>query len=375
MDDRQILIALNASESLHRGALCRLTDRLDAWRHGPRPTEIRRLAPRLGIDPRSIRRAVTLLPRAGQDSEEELAKAEAEGCEIVTRLDPGYPRQLLDHSLPPPVLYIQGRLPTAPAVAIVGSRKMTPYGERAATRFARGLASSGVCVVSGFARGVDSTAHRAAAEADGGSTVAVLGCGLDVDYPRGNRELRRTLAANGALVSEFPLGAQPLPWRFPIRNRVIAALAVGVLVIQAAPRSGSLITAHQALELGRDVYAVPGSIFDPLSEGTHGLIADGAFLARQVEDVLDTLPLALQQQLFPTTDRARRQAPPAVAAGRPPLKGFAGRLLEALSDDEPHSAEELAALLDAAVDKVLASLLELELGGWIRRLPGPVYTR
>lgn len=379
MEDRQTLIALNAAERIHRAALCRLAATLDDWRRLDDPERARRHAPALGLPGEVLARAVALKERAAPLAAAELERAEACRCRVLVRGENDYPAALLDHPLPPPVLYLRGELPRAPAVAIVGSRGMTPYGRRAAQHFARQLAGAGVVVVSGFARGVDTAAHRAALDA-GGLTVAVLGCGIDVDYPRGNTELGVEIGHHGALLSEFPLASPPRSWHFPMRNRVIAALAASVVVIEAAPRSGSLITAHLALELGRDVYAVPGSIFEPLCEGTNELIADGALVARGPDDVLTALPLALQQQLFPVAQPARSPAiresagKPALTAA-PALKGFAGKLHGALSEPppEPTTADDLAEQLGVAVDKVLAGLLELELAGAVRRLPGPLY--
>lgn len=374
MDTHRLLVALNAADRLHRAALCRLAEDPLLWKD-TRPEDVARRAPRLGVTRNALRRALEIAADAEALAEEELSRAETLGVRIVSRGEADYPRDLLDLPLPPPVLYLRGRLPLGPAVAMVGSRKMSRYGEQAARLFARRLAEAGVSVVSGFARGIDTAAHHACLAAEGGTTVAVLGCGVDVDYPRGNAELGLEIAKRGVVLSEFPFGSQPLPWRFPVRNRVIAGLSAGVLVVQAAPRSGSLITAHLALDLGRDVYAVPGSIFDSQSEGTNSLIADGALIARSPNDVLEALPLALQQQLFPDSTREGcHEPPPAVAAGRK-AEGFAKSVLEHLQPGDSCTADELANDLERPVDRVLAALLELELGGWIRRLPGPTYIR
>jgi len=242
--------------------------------------------------------------------------------------------------------------------------------------FAGRLAAAGVAVISGFARGIDAAAHRAALAALDGRTVAVLGCGLDVDYPRRQRDLAAAIAERGALVSEFPFGAEPRPWHFPIRNRVIAALAWATLVVQATPRSGSLITAHHAMELGRDVYAVPGRIFDESSLGTNHLLADGALVARSPEDLIEGgarhgLALPGQRPLF--APGAAAEAPPEPLP--PPPGGTAGKVLEALPPGKGQTAEDIAGRLEVPVDQVLGVLLELELGGWVRREPGPVYVR
>ncbi len=381
MEPRELLIALNAADRITRPALCRLAVTVDAWR-GARRADAGRLGPSLGIPAKQLRKALDLLPRAAELAAVELGRAARRGGRILTLFDDDYPRPLRDHSLPPPVLYCRGRIPERPAVAIVGSRRMSPYGGEAAALFGRGLAAAGICVVSGFAVGVDTAAHRAALAAAGGVTVAVLGCGLDVAYPRGNTALGDRIAERGAVVSEFPFGAEPLPWRFPIRNRVIAALGLGTLVVEATLRSGSLITAHQALELGRDVYAVPGRIFDQESLGTNALIADGALVARSPEDILESLPVGQQRELFPlpaTPASGEAHGPvtasgPLVSAAKLP-SGFPGKVLAAVSPGDALTAEDVAGAVDATVDRVLGALLELELQGWVRRQPGPVYAR
>ena len=242
-------------------------------------------------------------------------------------------------------------------------------------------------IVSGFARGIDRTAHRAALGAPRGRTVAVLGCGIDVDYPRGQRALAARIAERGALVSEFPFGSEPRPWHFPIRNRVIAALAWATLVMQAKHKSGSLITAHHALELGRDVYALPGRIFDERAQGTNALLADGALLAATPDDVLEggarhgLLALAGQRELFAAPAAGGGGVPPesAPAAGAPAAEprptGAAGKVLEAMPPGRAQTVEDVAGRVEMPVDQVLGTLLELELTGWVRREPGPVYVR
>ena len=376
--ERQLLIALNAADRIERAALCTLSAGLESWRDLNTSNDLAPRATVLGVTPMQLRRALRLRSRAPELARREIARAERLGCRLITRLDDDYPPSLLDLSLPPPVLYCRGRLPVGPAVAIVGSRKMSAYGERAAQLFGRQLAAAGVTVVSGFARGVDTTAHRAALEASG-ETVAVLGCGVDVDYPRGNAALASDIRERGAILSEFALGAEPRAWRFPVRNRVIAALAVGTLVIQATYKSGSLITAHHALELGRDVYAVPGRIFDAGAQGTNALIADGALPAREPRDILESLSIGVQQELFPLPAPPSQPLPepsaPGRAAGRKPPTGLPGRVLEALIPERGRTAEEVAARTEVAVEEAVGALLELELAGWVRRAPGPVYLR
>ncbi len=401
MNPRQLLIALNAVNRIDRAALCSLSASHEQWQSLSISKDLRASAAALGVPPRQLRRALELRPRVPELARREIDRAQRLGCRLITRLDEHYPAALFDLSLPPPVLYCRGSLPDGPSVAIVGSRKMGDYGRRAARHFARRLAAAGVTVVSGFARGVDTVAHRAALDA-GGRTVAVLGCGVDVDYPRGNAALGREISRSGAMLSEFPPGTEPRAWRFPIRNRVIAALAVGTLVIQATHKSGSLITAHHALELGRDIYAVPGRIFDDGAQGTNALIADGAMPARGPRDILESLSIGVQQELFPITKPAppstsppaprstsspapppaSSPAPPQASAprrpeatGRQPPKGKPGRILEALLAERGRTVEEIAAQAEIAVEEVLGALLELELAGWARREPGPIYLR
>lgn len=374
MDERRLLIALNAASNLTRAALCRLAQTLAAWRDAA-AADAPRVAARLGVPPEQLRRALAARGRLDELADRELELAETHGARLVTCLDDDYPRPLADLGLPPPVLYVRGTLGDEPAVAIVGSRRMDAYGREAAECFAERLAAAGVVVVSGFARGIDAAAHRAALTAHGGRTVAVLGCGVDVDYPRRQRDLASAIAERGALLSEFPFGAEPRPWHFPIRNRVIAALAWATLVVQATPRSGSLITAHHALELGRDVYAVPGRIFDERSLGTNHLLADGALVARTPEDLLEGgarhgLAIAGQRPLF-----APPPAAPSPEPAPPPPGGTAGKVLEALPPGKGKTAEDVSGGLELPVDQVLGVLLELELGGWVRREPGPVYVR
>ena len=375
MTPRHLLIALNATDRISRSALCTLSAVHGRWQDLTISSDLGPRAAALGVTPTQLRRVLEVRSRAPELARRELERAERLGCRLITRIDDDYPPPLLDLALPPPVLYCRGRLPTGPAVAIVGSRKMGDYGARTAQLFSRQLATAGVIVTSGFARGVDTTAHRAALDA-GGKTVAVLGCGIDIDYPRGNAPLADDICQNGAIVSEFAFGAEPRAWRFPVRNRVIAALTVGTLVVQATYKSGSLITAHHALELGRDVYAVPGRIFDDSSQGTNALIADGALPARDPRDILESLTLGVQQELFPPPAPAQaRIAPDPEPPGRQVPSGLPGRVLEALLPERGRTIEEISARTEVTAAEVIGALLELELAGWVRRAPGPVYLR
>ncbi|MEM1177481.1 MAG: DNA-processing protein DprA [Acidobacteriota bacterium] len=373
MDERDVLIALNQKRNLSRAAVCRLGLDVSTWRDAKRGD--RGLAEHLGVPLAQLDKALAATARAPQVASAEERAAAEQGCRVLTRLDDEYPSALGDLSLPPPVLYCRGSLPDGPALGIVGSRRASSEGLRIADLFAAGLAARGVVVVSGFAVGVDQKAHRAAVEV-GGKTVAVHGCGLDIDYPRGSKSLSRAIAASGASITEFPFGSEPRAWHFPVRNRVIAALSAGVLVAQAKQRSGSLITARLALELGRDVFAVPGSIFEPLSMGGNGLIADGAAAVMSPDDVLDHLSLGWQATLFPEPSAGAPQAPGASTSSPPRLPDGAGRkVYGAIPDRGAATAEDIAGALGLAVDQVLATLLELELQGYVLRQPGPVYVR
>lgn len=384
MDVREISIALNAHPRIQRAAACRLAADPTLWAAEPKAAP--RIAAELGIPLAHLERALEAVADAPRTVDAERRRAEELGCRILTRFDDDYPSRLLDHPLPPPALYLRGRLDPRPAIAIVGSRRMDEYGREVTELFARDLARAGVCVVSGFALGVDQAAHRATLDA-GGETVAVLGCGIDIAYPARSRELARRIAASGAVLTEFPLGREPRAWHFPIRNRVIASLASGTLVVQAKERSGSLITAHQALDLGRDVYAVPGRIFDLLSTGTNGLLADGAHLVSSPLDILEHLAIGRQTCLFPLPEPERVGPRAGADAGagadggssspvpaRPRPEGFVGEVLgKVLGNSRGRTVDDLATELGQTVDRVLGALLELELGGHVERGPGPVY--
>jgi DNA processing protein len=290
---------------------------------------------------------------ARRAAETEISRAAVLGIRPVGLDDAGYPaglRQLYD---PPPVLWVKGVLDPAegPAVAIVGSRASTPSGRALARGMARDLAAWGATVVSGLARGIDGEAHRGAVEA-GGRTVAVLGCGLDRVYPPEHGALADAILERGALVSEFLVGTPPLPHHFPRRNRVIAGWALGVVVVEAARRSGALNTARTALDEGREVLAVPGHPTQPQSEGTNQLIRDGAALVRDARDVAAELGLA-----------------PGEAAA--PAPGLAA----ALPLHVPTSLEELQRKSGLETPALLARLTELELRDEVRRLPGALFVR
>jgi DNA processing protein len=302
------------------------------------------------------------LASAPDDGEVRAARRSAEraGIRILALGDPLYPPRITELPDPPLVLYARGRpAPDDDAVAVVGARRASVYGRAVAERFGRGLARAGLTVVSGLARGVDAVAHQAALDA-GGRTVAVLGSGLDRIYPPEHRKLAREIEKTGALYSELAPGTPPLAHHFPMRNRIIAALGRAAVVVEARPRSGSLITARLSAELGRQVFAVPGSVDSELSRGPHALLRDGAVLAEGPEQVL--LDLGYR-------DLA---AEPEVPLPEDPLQR---RILETLSATEAAGADDLLARLVVPAPALFAALLALELGGRIRSLPGHRWVR
>lgn len=282
----------------------------------------------------------------------------------VSPADDGYPAQLRELTDAPP-LHLRGAVlrEDALAVAIVGSRRATPYGLLVAETLARDLAARGVAIVSGLARGIDTAAHRGALAASG-RTIAVLGCGLDRVYPPENRALAEEIVAHGALVSQFPPGTPPLARHFPARNRLIAGLALGAVVVEAAESSGALITAGLAGDLGRLVFAVPGRITAETSRGTHGLIRDGATLVRDWNDIVDELPTAWRACVR-AADETRPDAPP---------PGDEGIVLSVLGE-EPLPIEHLIAVAGLGPGRTSAALVGLEVKGWARQVPGPRYVR
>jgi DNA processing protein len=295
------------------------------------------------------------------------------GNHILTFADTAYPQALLTMPDPPALLYAKGRtdLLQARAVAIVGSRNATPQGLEDARRFARALSDAGLAVASGLALGIDGAAHRGALDGATG-TIAVIGTGADLVYPSLHHQLAHEIARDGVIVSEWPLGTPARSANFPQRNRLIAGLVQGVLIVEAAMRSGSLITARLANEMGRDVFAMPGSIHAPLSQGCHRIIKQGAKLVETPEDVLEEFG-------FPATPRKKRGKAPAPAPANAswasarlpgkPETDEAARVLAALGH-APATLENLAARTDLDGAALQSALLQLELSGLIAALPG-----
>lgn len=295
-----------------------------------------------------------------------LAWAQAPAHEVVTLADATYPKLLLEIPDPPPLLYCNGRvdLLNRPALAVVGSRNATAQGLRNAEQFARAFSGAGLTIISGLALGIDAAAHRGGL-AGAGSTLAVLGTGIDRIYPAQNHALAESIAAQGLLVSELPLAAPSLRQNFPRRNRLISGLAHGCLVVEAALASGSLITARAAAEQGREVFAIPGSIHSPLSKGCHALIKSGAKLVETAEDVLTELTA-----YRPPVEAGSAHAEPSSA----PAAGPESPLLSGLGYD-PVDIDALCARSGLPAERVAAELLRLELDGRVAALPGGLYQR
>jgi DNA processing protein len=274
---------------------------------------------------------------------------------ILTVADSEYPQFLLNTADPPLLLYVKGRLDllNAKSLAVVGSRNASAQGLRNAEAFAKSISDAGLCIVSGMAHGIDAAAHLGGLQG-AGSSVAVIGTGLDKVYPAANRELAHRLAQEGTIISEFPLGTPPLAANFPRRNRIISGLSLGCLVVEASVQSGSLITARMALEQGREVFAIPGSIHSPQSKGCHALIKQGAKLVENARDILEELG-------YQSTAKTVGIAP------EHPLFVHLGF--------DPLAAETLAQRSGLTIGELSAILLQLELDGIVASLPGGLYQR
>ena len=321
-----------------------------------------------GIGPDSAARLREGIERA--EPEAELQKARAEGVTIVVRAEPEYPLALTYLTDAPPILYVKGTIveQDAQAIAVVGMRKCSLYGQDQAERLAGGLARVGFTIVSGLARGIDSAAHKGALAA-GGRTLAVMGNGLATVYPPENHRLAEAVVERGALVTEFPMATMPAAENFPRRNRILAALALGVIVVEAGKQSGSLITARLAAELGKEVFAVPNRIDAPGAAGVHALIRDGAKLVESVADVLDEFPdlgIATAAQ-----EDAPRQAALALKANLSPEES---RLMEIL-DGQPTPLDVLADRAGLEANRASGAITLLELKGLVRALPGGRFVR
>lgn len=365
---------------------------------GMGPTRIWKAMNRLGAAERVFEASLTELEGAGMPApsaqfvfegkaraaaEDEIKRTVEAGGSILTPEDAAYPERLREIYDPPAVLWIRGdvELLSRPGIAVVGTRHPTPYGAGMAELLSRDLANRGLVILSGMARGVDTSAHKAAIEARG-KTVAVWGTGIDVIYPKENKKLAESIVATGGtIVSEYPLGTFPAPQNFPIRNRILSGMSVGVLVIEAAEYSGTRITARCAMEQNRDVYAVPGNVTNKNAWGPNTLIKQGAKLTATWEDIWEDLPSQVRQML--ENERSARTSNESNAEGTaslfndPPLPEHERIVFDRLRHDESLQLDDLIEQLEAELGsaEIFAALFELELAGRVRQLPGKNYVR
>ena len=320
------------------------------------------------IDGVSARLASAIKQTRLPDSiETELSRVHQKGFRIVTLADNDYPALLREIPDPPPFIYVYGRLPqNLNNIAIVGSRHATRYGLSNTKHLSRDLVKHGLTIVSGMARGIDTAAHEGALAA-GGKTIAVLGSGLAYIYPRENEKLFHQIAENGAVISEFPLDAEPEAHHFPMRNRIISGLSLGTVIVEATLRSGSLITARLAAEQNREVFAVPGSIKSFKSTGTHTLIKQGARLVEQSQDILDEIIHLLDRS--DTVSGSDKQNDPAIANQISAIETSVLQVLEPY----PTHIDDLVRKLDMPPSELAAILLRLELNNRVRQDPGKFF--
>ena len=313
------------------------------------------------------------------DAVEQQQKLLDAGAEIVTIQDPRYSPRLREIFDPPLLLFAKGRveLMATHAIAVVGTRRPTPYGVSVAERLSADLAKAGLTITSGLARGIDTSAHKAALSEDG-PTVAVLGCGVDVVYPSENRRLYDDIGKRGLLLSEFPMGAPAFPQNFPIRNRIVSGLSLGVLIVEGAQYSGSSITAKLAMDQGREVFAVPGNITSKMSWGPNLLIKDGgAKLVGEWTDITNELPATVRRELVSgAQQKILLEAGEAPAATGPPgleepLKILARKVLQHLQVDVPQQLDALLATFEGvSSSELISALFDLQMSGLVRQLPG-----
>jgi DNA processing protein len=350
-EELQYWVAFSGIPGIGRVRIAQLRERFgslqDAWKAPEGKLK------QAGLDSRSIHALMTLRPRISVGAEME--KLECHRVNALISEDPNYPSRLKEIYDYPPVLYVKGSLPAKdePCLAIVGTRRPTVYGRQVAEEIVTDLARSGIIIISGLARGIDSVAHRAALDA-GGRTVAVFGSGLDIVYPGENATLAQAIVEHGALVSEYPLGIKPRAENFPMRNRIMSGLSLGVLVVEAGERSGALITARQAVEQNREVFAVPGSILSPASQGTNRLIQEGAKLVRDYTDILQELNLTIVVQQAEIKEFS-------------PASEVEAAILKQLSA-EPNHIDEICRRSGLTLPEVSSTLAMLELKGIARQV-------
>jgi DNA processing protein len=316
-----------------------------------------------------------------EDAADQQQKLLDTGAELISIQDPRYPAQLRQIFDPPLVLFAIGQteLMTSHAVAVVGTRRPTPHGLAAAERLSADLSRAGLTIVSGMARGIDTAAHQSALKQDG-ATVAILGCGVDILYPSSNRKLYDDIARRGLLLSEFPMGAPAFPQNFPIRNRIVSGLSLGVVIVEGAQHSGSGITARLAMDQGREVWAIPGNITSSMSWGPNLLIkSGGAKLVQEWTDVTDELPAAVRRDLVA---RAQQKTAAESWTEQPesnqeePLKKLARRVLNTLQVDVPTQLDVLLETFEGvSSSELISALFDLEMSGLVRQLPGKNFVK
>jgi DNA processing protein len=312
--------------------------------------------------------------RARKDAEEELARVQKLGCRLLNWDEPEYPQRLLEIYDPPPLLYVRGDVTVLNrhSISMVGTRRPTPYGNQVAERLGRDLAERGLTIVSGMARGIDSSAHTGACQASHGAAIGVLGNGVDVIYPKENRKLFSEVERRGALISEFPFGTHPAPENFPIRNRVVAGLSLGTIVVQGAQYSGSLITSRLAMEFSREVYGVPGNITVDVSFAPNQLIKQGAKLVTSWEDVVEELPTEVRAELFEVQTATREERASLLAEA---LSATQKKVYSLLGVDDAVHVDELVEKAELSSSEVLSALFELEMKGIVRQMPGKQFVK
>src|SRR3989475_9396369 len=365
-----------------------------ALKPGLGPTRVRKLVEHFGSAERVFHASFTELEATGMPvvsaqslatgrsmelAQQEIAKAVECGARIIALADSAYPARLKEIYDPPVVLFVRGNVEvlSSPGIAMVGTRHPTPYGLGMAERLSKDLAARGLVIISGMARGVDTASHRGAI-ATGGKTVAVFGTGIDVMYPKENSRLaEQILSLGGALISEFPIGTFAAPQNFPIRNRIISGMSVGVLVVEAAEYSGTRITARCALEQNRDVFAVPGNVTNKNSWGPNTLIKQGAKLVATWEDVWEELPPDVRLALEPAASPESEGGQTASLFQEGDLPPHEKKILALLKADEATHIDELVERLEPAISssEIFAALFELELAGKIKQMPGKNFVK
>jgi DNA processing protein len=307
-------------------------------------------------------------------AEKELAAVRGiAGCRLLNWTEPEYPQSLLQIYDPPVMLYVRGdpQILNLPSISIVGTRKPTLYGTQLAQRLGRDLAARGLVIVSGMARGIDAIGHQGAMAANG-RAIGVLGTGIDICYPKENKKLYEKVLERGAIIGEFPLGTHPAPENFPVRNRIVAGMPLGVVVVEGAQYSGSLITARLAMEFGREVFGVPGNVTQPASFAPNQLIKQGAKLVAGAEDVIEELPTPVRAALVQAEQPEAEQRNLLLAAS---LNTSEKKLYELLSAEESRHIDDIVERSGLNSSEVLATLFDLEMKGIIRQLPGKQFSK